>query len=185
MTKLENPKIYIFGASGSGSTTLGQSVSSELGLVHVDTDDHYWAPIDPPFSVKNSVEERVSSMRNALGNEGWVLSGACNEWGRELVDQADIIVFTTLATPFRLQRLRSREQTRFGERIEEGGDMFQIHVNFIDWATGYDDPNFNGRNVGMHERWLARQHKPICRIGSQCDPEIAVQTVIKYLATLS
>lgn len=185
MTKLKHPRIYIFGASGTGSTTLGQSVSSVLGLRHVDTDDHYWAPTDPPFSVKNAPEQRVISMRNALGNEGWVLSGACNEWGGELVEQADIIVFTLLATSLRLKRLRLREKARFGERIEEGGDMFRIHVDFIEWAKGYDDPNFNGRNIGMHERWLARQNKPICRIDSEREPEIGVQTVIEALAVFS
>ncbi|WP_278921532.1 MULTISPECIES: adenylate kinase [Pseudophaeobacter] len=185
MMRLKKPNIYIFGASGSGSTTLGRGISSALGLVHVDTDDHYWAPIDPPFSVKNSPEERVRSMRSALGNEGWVLSGACNAWGEELVDKADIIVFTSLATPLRLQRLRSREKVRFGERIEKGGDMFQIHVDFIEWAKGYDDPNFNGRNIGMHERWLERQNKPVCPVNSDCDVESSVQTVIDALAALS
>jgi adenylate kinase family enzyme len=44
-----HPKLYIFGASGSGSTALAQGVAKATGLVHVDTDDHYWAPVDPPF----------------------------------------------------------------------------------------------------------------------------------------
>ena len=185
MKKLLQPKIYVFGASGTGSTTLGQKISATLGLVHVDTDDHYWASADPPFSLKNPPQERVDLMRTALGNEGWVLSGACNDWGRELIDQTDIIVFTTLATSLRIQRLRSREKARFGSRIEEGGDMYQIHLDFINWAKRYDDPNFSGRNVRMHERWLAEQNKPILRIKSECDPDVAAQTVIQKLALFS
>lgn len=88
------------------------------------------------------------------------MSGASNESGKELVDQADIIVFTTLATPLRLARLRVREKMRFGERIEKGRDMYQIHIDFMEWAKGYDDRSFKGRNVGMHERWLASRQNP-------------------------
>lgn len=43
-------RIYVFGASGCGATTLGAAVAKKLGLVHVDSDDHYWMPTDPPFS---------------------------------------------------------------------------------------------------------------------------------------
>jgi hypothetical protein len=112
------------------------------------------------------------------------LSRACNVWGRELVDQADLIVFTTLKTPLRLERLRSREKALFGKRIEEGGDMFQIHLDFIAWAKRYDDPSFSGRNIGMHERWLAKQSKPILRVNSECDPEVAVRAVLDKLSTV-
>lgn len=184
MTRAIRSKIYIFGASGSGSTTLGEGVSEALGLVHVDTDEHYWAPVDPPFSVKNTPQERVRSMKGALGDGGWVLSGACIGWGGELVDEADLIVFTTLATPMRIERLRAREKALFGKRIEEGGDMFQIHSNFIEWATQYDDPNFSGRNIGMHEQWLAKQNAPILRVSSEVEPERAVQVVVDAVKAL-
>lgn len=182
MTKSEHSKIYVFGASGTGSTTLGKSVAAALRLVHVDVDDHFWAPANLPFSLKRSPGERVSSMSGALGEKGWVLSGACHGWNGELVKQADLIVFMTLSTPL---RLHSREKARFGKRVTEGGDMFQIHLDFIQWAKGYDNPNFNGRNIGMDERWLAAQTKPICRVNSECSPEDAVQTVMKELSAVS
>lgn len=124
-------------------------------------------------------------MKDALGNDGWVLSGACDEWGKELTDQADLIVFTTLATPLRMERLRSRERARFGERIEEGGDMFQIHIDFMEWAKRYNDPNFCGRNFGMHERWLAKQNKPILKVDSELEPAALVRTVIDRVMALS
>lgn len=147
-------------------------------MVHVDTDDHYWAPVDPPFSVKRTPQERVHSIKNALRETGWVLSGACQDWGKEIVDQADLIVFTTLDTPLCIKRLRAREKARFGTRIEEGGDMFNVHMNFIEWAKGYDDPNFRGRNIEMHERWLKQQRKPILRIDSTCPPQTATKAII-------
>ncbi|WP_422048792.1 adenylate kinase [Shimia sp.] len=180
----EQPKIYVFGASGSGSTTLAQRVAEATGLVHVDADDHYWAPVDPPFSVKNPPQERVRLMREAMGDAGWVLSGSCNGWGESLMAQADLLVFTTLATEIRIQRLRARESKRFGNRIKEGGDMYQIHRDFIEWAKGYDDPAFHGRNIEMHERWIETQDTPICRIDSSDPLDVSAQAVCRALAEL-
>lgn len=157
-------RIYIFGASGSGTTTLGKQIAADYSLVNVDCDDHYWAPTDPPFSVKREPHERVVSMSEALGDDGWVLSGACHGWGGEITDCASLIVFVTLPTHIRIERLIARERTRFGNRIQEGGDMHQIHQDFIQWARGYENPYFGGRNLAAHEQWLSKQTKPICRI---------------------
>lgn len=184
MTESTQHRVYIFGASGTGTTTLGETIAAELSLVHVDCDDHYWAPVEPPFSVKREPHKRVASMSKALGDEGWVLTGACNGWGNELIERADLVVFVTLPTPKRIKRLRMREKARFGNRIEEGGDMFKIHKDFIQWAQGYDDPSFQGRNLAAHEKWLARQSKPICRVGSDQSLETTKNAVVSALHSL-
>lgn len=123
-------------------------------------------------------------MTEAMGDAGWVLSGSCNGWGEALMAQADLLVFTTLATELRIQRLMAREAARFGARIKEGGDMYQIHRDFLDWAAGYDDPTFHGRNIGMHERWIASQAKPVCRVDAQAPVAVGVQTVCDALDAL-
>lgn len=63
--------------------------------------------------------------------------------------------------------------------------MFQIHLDFIDWAKRYDDPNFSGRNIGMHEQWLATQNKPILKVDAECAPAVLARTVIDRVAALS
>ena len=37
-------RVHIFGASGSGTTTIAQAVSEKLGYKHFDSDDYYWYP---------------------------------------------------------------------------------------------------------------------------------------------
>lgn len=174
-------RVYVFGASGSGVTTLGAEVASALGLVHVDCDDHFWAPTEPPFSKKRTPVERITSMRDALGDAGWVLTGACNSWGAEVVRQADLIVFVTLPTPMRLERVLRREQDRFGSRIEAGGDMFSNHKDFLAWASEYDDPEFGGRNLAKHESWLQEQTTQVCRVDGDQNLETSVVQVLTQL----
>ena len=42
--------IHIFGASGSGTSTLGRAVAEKTGYAFLDSDDYIWAPTDPPFT---------------------------------------------------------------------------------------------------------------------------------------
>ncbi|HIP76906.1 MAG TPA: adenylate kinase, partial [Kiloniellaceae bacterium] len=52
-------RLHITGASGSGTSTLGRALSEHLGIAQFDTDDFYWQPSDPPYTVKRSAEERL------------------------------------------------------------------------------------------------------------------------------
>lgn len=42
MVNLNMARIYIFGAAGSGVTTLGKELSSSLSIPTFDIDDYYW-----------------------------------------------------------------------------------------------------------------------------------------------
>ena len=157
-------RIYITGASCAGVTTLGQKLATLLRVRHVDVDDFYWMPTNPPFTTKRPPSDRVALMQQALGDDGWVLSGSCMVWGDALIADADLIVFVVTPTPVRLERLAARETQRFGDRIAPGGDMHQIHVAFREWASQYDDPQFSGRNRAWHEAWLSGQTIPVLRV---------------------
>ncbi len=181
MVRTSTDRIYVFGASGTGTTTLGARVAQSRSLVHVDCDDHYWAPADPPFSRKRHPADRILSMRAALGKGGWVLTGACDGWGSDLIDQADLIVFVTLPTAQRLARLVKRERDRFGARIAPGGDMHDIHRGFLKWSAGYDNPYFEGRSLARHEEWLRHQTKPIIRLDGRKAPETLTSELLEHL----
>jgi hypothetical protein len=88
---------------------LGQHLALLLDLQHVDVDDYYWLPTNPPFTTKRPPNERVSLMHRELGEDDWVLSGSCINWGDALIAHADLIVFVVTPTPIRLERLAARE----------------------------------------------------------------------------
>lgn len=177
-------RIYITGASCAGVTTLGHNLVTQLGVRHVDVDDFYWMPTNPPFTTKRPVSERVSLIQQKLGDDDWVLTGSCIGWGDALITHADMIVFVVTATPVRLERLAAREKERFGDRIAPGGDMHEIHVAFREWASQYDDPSFSGRNQAWHERWISGQTAPVLRVDGMNSAEKMVADVIHTLSQL-
>ena len=44
-----------------------------------------------------------------------------------------------------------REKERYGSRIELGGDMYQQHMDFIEWAKSYDNGGMDIRSKAMHD----------------------------------
>lgn len=63
---------------------------------------------------------------------------------------------TTLAAAIRLERLRARDVRRHGpEAIASGGALHQAHIEFLDWAGGYDTGGPEMRSRALHEAWLS------------------------------
>jgi adenylate kinase family enzyme len=150
-------RIHILGASGSGTTTLAASISARYGHRHLDTDDYYWLPTQPPFREVRPRDERLAALAQALGEQGsWVLSGSLCGWGDALIPEFDLVVFLAIPAAIRMARLGAREIARYGTRaISPGGELRQAHLDFLDWARRYDTGDLTIRSRALHEAWLS------------------------------
>ena len=85
--------IHIYGASGSGTSTLGRKISEELGYKFMDTDDYFWVPANPQYTTKRKREERLALMKeDIIENENVVISGSLVDWGDELIPMFTLVV---------------------------------------------------------------------------------------------
>lgn len=178
-----SPRIHIFGASGSGTTTLGRALSSRLGLAHFDVDDYYWLPTDPPFREKRPVEARLELLRRDLGLQpGWLLSGSLVSWGDSLIHEFDLAVFLYVPPEIRMSRLKQRELQRFGAAaLSPGGAMHEAHLEFMEWAAAYDSAGPDMRSLRRHESWLSALPCPVLRMEGQAPVEENVEKIIGAL----
>jgi adenylate kinase family enzyme len=162
--------IHLFGASGSGTTTLGRHLAERIRGKHLDTDDYYWLKTDPPFTDKRERAERVAMIQQDVeGVENWVLSGSICSWGDALLESFTAAVFLYLAPAIRMARISEREQLRYGGRILPGGDMRDQHLEFMDWAQSYDHAREPIRSLHLHERWMTQLDCPIIRVDTDRD----------------
>ena len=146
--------ILILGASGSGQTTLGQALAKLLAFEFLDADDFYWLPTAPAYQEKRDTESRLSAILQAMRSKSVVIAGSVLGWGSALEDNFDLIIFLSLETKIRLQRLRIREQQELGV-VDEA---------FITWASEYENPHFYSRNRAKQEQWLADQRAKVITI---------------------
>ncbi|MFD4173393.1 P-loop NTPase family protein [Streptomyces anulatus] len=160
-------RLLITGASGTGTTTLGRALATLRAVPHAEVDDYLWLPTSPPYTHKRPVDQRIALMEALfVPRDSWILSGSLKGWGDGVVDRVDGVVFLALEPRTRMDRLMGREVLRYGDTIEEGGVNEAAHQDFLDWARGYDDAGFTGRNRAEDERWLAQLSCPVLRLDS-------------------
>jgi adenylate kinase family enzyme len=167
-------RVHIVGASGSGTTTLGRALAGRLGCPHLDTDDFFWLPSDPPFQHVRDRSARQALLGHALARRrGWVLSGSLCGWGDVFIPQFELVVFLWVPADVRIARLRARERARYGSAIEPGAPLHDRYVRFIAWASGYDHGlDVRERCRCLHETWLAQLPCPVLRLeGTGSVPE--------------
>ena len=159
-------RLHILGASGSGTTTLAAMLCARHGWAHVDTDDVFWLPTDPPYTNIRPREERVALMRSLLdAASDWIVSGSMCAWGDVFIPRFDLVVFLTAPTEERIRRLTLREAGRYGPGgIEHGGKMHDAFVEFMAWTAQYDDGEATMRSRALHEAWLAALPCPVLRL---------------------
>jgi len=175
-------QIHVFGASGSGCSSLGQALAEKLELGFFDADDYYWQKTEPLYTFKNSPEYRVKHLLADVSQaKGWIIAGSLVSWGDAFVPLFTTAIFLSLPTEIRLERLRQREKKRFGERIEKGGDRYEASQAFLEWAALYDTAGKNTRSLCMHEAWRMQLPCKVIRLQSLEPVSKLINKVIEQL----
>ena len=174
--------MHLFGASGSGTTTLGRALAAALDVPHLDTDDYYWETTDPPYTMKREPMERIRCIeRGIAGAASWVLSGSLCSWGDPLLHRFTLAVFLHLDPEVRIARLAERERRRYGGRVLRSGDMHEQSKQFLAWAASYDSATAPIRSRHLHETWMATLPCPVLRLDSAQPVSALVDAVVERL----
>ncbi|WP_343524425.1 adenylate kinase [Pedobacter sp.] len=179
-------KIHIFGASGSGVTTLGRALATKLNIPYFDSDQYFWMPTDPPFTTKRNPNERNQMIKTVLTeNDRWIFGGSSVSWGNDVFPDFDLIVFLWLPPEIRLNRLKNREFERYGSIIYNDPERIKKYHDFIEWAAQYDiDPiesGFTGRSLKVHEDWMKGLNKEVLQIRGNFTVEEKLKKIMDRL----
>ena len=104
-------------------------------------------------------------------HESAIVSGSVMNWGRELEDSFDLIVFLYLDTAIRLRRLKIREERELGQADPE----------FIEWASQYDNGTAVGRSLVNHKKWLTKRKSKVLNIEGDLTVEERCELVMEAL----
>ncbi|MDY8135371.1 AAA family ATPase [Aquimarina sp. 2201CG5-10] len=179
-------KILIFGASGSGTTTLGKELELKFDFVHLDADDYYWKATQPPFQEKISLSERNKTLtKDFKKNKNVIISGSMVSWGEEWKSAFDLAIFIYLRPKIRIERLKEREKIRLGDKLLTDKQTQESSVEFIEWAKKYDDPNFLGRSLKVHNDWIKLLKYPVIRIDGEMNLTAKVKKVLSELKIIN
>lgn len=157
--------IMILGAPGAGKTTLGGIVAQRLGCTFIDIDEYIWRKdTEQPYTAMYSREEKIARVAAAVPADGrFVMAGSMNSFHEHFDHLFRLAVFLDADCALRVRRAHERAVLRFGERVAEGGDLYEHHLGFLDAVAGYSE-NRGGMTLQGHAQWLAALTCPILRL---------------------
>ena len=176
-------KINIFGASGSGVTTLGTALAAQLKINYFDSDAFFWEETEVPFSITRDPELRNKEFLTVSEQwEDWILGGSVVNWGTAVTEKFDFIVFLHIPQPIRMERLQNRETERYGAAILADPARKEKSEVFLEWAKDYDEvTGIATRNIKAHREWLQHQKIPILEINGNFSTEERIAMIVNRL----
>lgn len=175
-------KIHLLGPSCSGTTTLGKLIAKEYKIPWYDSDDIFWIKTDPPFTQKRELNERIRTLQEIFkNNNSFVLSGSALKWGDSIKNSLDIVIYKYVEQDIRIQRLLARERQRYGNRIDPGNDMYQIHKEFVEWAKKYETGGMEMRSKKSELEWIKDIKCKIIMLEGNKPPEDELRIVLEAI----
>ena len=173
--------IHILGASGSGTTTLGESLSQHIPHQHFDTDNYFW---ERKFTNIRPPEQRLSFLKRDIDPvTHWILTGSLTGWGDPLIPLFDLVVFLYIPKEIRMDRLRHRELSRYGKEIQINGRIVEDSKKFLQWAEQYDDGGLEIRSKYRHEQWLSNLSCSVVRLIGDMSTKERVHSIVQFIET--
>lgn len=174
--------IIIFGAPGSGQTTIGSVLAQQLNYPHFDLDDYHWRwDTEIPYTIMRSAEERTEHlMSDILKQPNFVMSGSMWSIRKPFEPLFDFGVFVTVPAEIRAERIKTRVRARWGRRVLPGGDMYEANAmyrgDFLDVANAY------GKEMHeQHKQWISELPCPVLHIdGTLLIEESVAQIIERY-----
>jgi adenylate kinase family enzyme len=172
-------RIHIFGANGSGTTTLGVALAKKLNCVHYDSHKYVrdlYKKHKNYFVVYSLLDQDLRK------SSKWILSGWLFNKADSYKRFYDLAVFLWVPKEIRLARLKQREVNFHGKGIlAQDNPKYKSYKKFLDWTEKYDTAGVEQLSRTLHEKWMANLTCPILRLEGDYSMADNVKTVLDYL----
>lgn len=101
-------RILVYGATGSGKSTMARQLSKLTGIPWTSVDDICWGPGWVPMPQ----DEQLAHFDALTGTDSWILDSGYGGWRHLAHERADLVVALDFARLISLTRLLRRTATR-------------------------------------------------------------------------
>ena len=186
--------IAIVGLNGSGKSTLGHLLAKKTGYYEMDVEDYYFPeqrgsrrnalegisddslPGTVPFSAPRDKEQVGKAILEDIRlHPEFILCGVSLNWGDDILSSIRAVFRLMTPSDLRVDRIKHREEARWGERVAEGGDMYESQLVFRKMAAGLSEAKVSDS--------LAKLSCDVTELDGTLPPEENARIIIDYLKT--
>ena len=176
MNNIIGTKIIICGLNGAGKSTFGRVLADRTVWVFKDVEDYYFPKNDPsyPYATQRTEEEIVKLLHTDLcQNDNIIFAGVRGNYSSEIAAMFTNAVFIKVPKEIRMERVRSRAFNKFGNRVLQGGDLYERENAFYDIIEKRTDE--------VVTDWLETLNIPVIMIDGQKPIEENVDLILEIL----
>ena len=165
--------IIVFGANGSGKTTIGRELARILNFKHMDHEDYCFKESKIPYADAYSREECVNFMMADIEKHGaFVLSACIGDFGGEISQFYKLAAYISAPLELRMERIKQREYDRFGDRVRKGGDMYEQTLKFHHFVAS--------RPLSNMDQWAKTLACPVINVDGTEDWRINAVNIARH-----
>ena len=170
--------IAIVGGNGSGKTTLGRQLAQLLGCKHMDVEDFYFKESAIPYANPRTREEvQALLLADMARHPRFILSAVNGDMGSEINARYDAVVYIEVPLKIRMERVKQRSLDQFGDRVREGGDMYEQEQKFFRFVAG--------RSLDKVEAWVQSMTCPVWRVDGSLPIEENTRRIVDLVNRIS
>ncbi|TCT11616.1 shikimate kinase [Natranaerovirga pectinivora] len=127
--------IIVFGANGSGKSTIARELAEVLNYKYMDIEEYHFIESEIPYTKARTREECLNLMLEDINtHKNFVLSAVTGDFDDYIESMYSFAVLLVAPLEIRIDRVKRRAFVRHGERISEGGDMYKQHLEFVEFV---------------------------------------------------
>lgn len=123
--------IIITGLNGCGKSTVCRLLAEKLNYFPIDVEDYFFIKSDIPYSKFHTHEQTKGLMlEDILKHKNYVMATVNCDWGDEITSTYKFAVVLKAPLDIRMKRIEEREYRKFGNRVLNGGGLYESQQKF-------------------------------------------------------
>ena len=174
---MEPQGIIVFGPNGAGKTTLGAELARVLHFRHMDIEEYFFEESEIPYTAARPREDFLRLMLADIEkHRGFVITACTGDFGEIIPQYYRLAVYMSAPLELRMERIKRRAYDRHGDRVLEGGDMYEQEQGFFAWAAK--------RPLSKIDQWAKTLACPIMRADGAVDWRINAAAIARRYVSL-
>ncbi len=176
--------LLVFGAPGSGVSTLSERLSDTLNLPCIALHTNQTPP-DAGDPIPIPKEEYTELINQINAKKGYLIDGSPCLLNWEL-GKLDGIIYLMTPKLQRLQRLREREIASQGiDILKEGCREFKVFNRYMYWVSQFDQAGIDRESKILHQKLLNSLSIPIFKANGLLGEEELTQQALEWINELT